>query len=123
MGLICGWGRSPGEGNGNLLQYSCLRNPMDRGAWWAKVHRVVKSQTRLDAHMHTQPQFVLQVPMKIQAGFFRKIDKLIVKFTCKFNEPRIAKTFLRKSKSWRIHTWQFKNLVQRYSIQDNEVLA
>ena len=31
-------GRSPGEGNGNLLQYSCLRNPMDRGAWWATVH-------------------------------------------------------------------------------------
>ena len=69
VSLIPGSGRSPGEGNGNLLQYSCLRNPMDRGAWWAKVHRVVKSQTRLDAHMHTQPQFVLQVPMKIQAGF------------------------------------------------------
>ena len=32
-GLIPGWGRSPGEGNGNLLQYSCLENPMDRGAW------------------------------------------------------------------------------------------
>ena len=36
-----------GEGNGNLLQYSCLENPMDRGAWWAAVHRVAKSQTRL----------------------------------------------------------------------------
>ena len=34
-----------GEGNGNPLQYSCLENPMDRGAWWATVHRVVKSQT------------------------------------------------------------------------------
>ena len=37
---IPGSGRSPGEGNGNLLQYSCLENPMDRGAWWATVHGV-----------------------------------------------------------------------------------
>ena len=36
-----------GEGNGNPLQYSCLENPMNRGAWWATVHRVAKSQTRL----------------------------------------------------------------------------
>ena len=39
--------RSPGEGNGNPLQYSCLENPVDRGAWRATVHRVAKSQTRL----------------------------------------------------------------------------
>ena len=44
-GLIPGWGRSPGEGNGNPLQYSCLRNPMDRGAWRALVHGATKSQT------------------------------------------------------------------------------
>ena len=44
-GLIPGLGRSPGEGNGNPLQFSCLENPMDRGAWWATVHRVAKSQT------------------------------------------------------------------------------
>ena len=42
-GLIPGSGRSPGEGLGNPLQYSCLKNPMDRGAWWATVHRVTKS--------------------------------------------------------------------------------
>ena len=47
LGSIPGSGRSPGEGNGNPLQYSCLENPMDRGAWWATVHRVAKSQTRL----------------------------------------------------------------------------
>ena len=41
-----GW-ESPGEGNGNLLQYSCLENPMDGGAWWATVHVVAKSWTRL----------------------------------------------------------------------------
>ena len=40
-------GRSPGGGNGNPLQYSCLENPMDRGAWWATVYRIAKSWTRL----------------------------------------------------------------------------
>ena len=46
-GLIPGSGRSPGEGNGNPLQYSCLEDPMDRGAWQATVHRVTKSWTWL----------------------------------------------------------------------------
>ena len=46
VGLIPGSGRPPGEGNGNLLQYSCLGNPMDRGAWWATVHGVTKSWTQ-----------------------------------------------------------------------------
>ena len=41
-GLIPGWGRSPGGGHGNPLQYSCLENSMDRGAWRATVHRVAK---------------------------------------------------------------------------------
>ena len=40
-------GRFPGEGNGNPLKYSCLENPMERGAWWPTVHGVSKSQTRL----------------------------------------------------------------------------
>ena len=44
-GLIPVWGRIPGREHGNLLQYSCLENPMDRGAWWATVHMVTKSQT------------------------------------------------------------------------------
>ena len=47
MGLIPGEGRSPGEGHDNPLQYSCLEDPMDKGAWQAMVHRVAKSQTRL----------------------------------------------------------------------------
>ena len=42
VGLIAGSGRSPGEGNGNTLQYSCLGNPMDRGTWQATVHGVAK---------------------------------------------------------------------------------
>ena len=44
-GSIPGLGRSPGEGNGNPLQYSCLENPMDRGTWRATVHGVAKSRT------------------------------------------------------------------------------
>ena len=46
-GLILGSGRSPAGGHGNLLQYSCLENPMDRRAWWATGHRVTQSRTRL----------------------------------------------------------------------------
>jgi len=42
VGLIPGWGRAPGEGNGNSLQYSCLENSVDGGAWRAKAHRVAK---------------------------------------------------------------------------------
>ena len=42
LSSIPGLGRSPGEGNGNPLQYSCLENPLDRGAWWATVHGVTK---------------------------------------------------------------------------------
>ena len=47
LGSIPGSGRSAGEGNGNPLQYSCRENSMDGGAWWAVVHRVTKSRTRL----------------------------------------------------------------------------
>ena len=43
--LIHGLERSPGEGNGNPFQHSCMENPMDRGAWWATVHRVAQSDT------------------------------------------------------------------------------
>ena len=52
MGSVHGLGRSPAGGNGNPFQYSCLENPMDRGAWQATVHGVAKSRTRLS--MHTQ---------------------------------------------------------------------
>ena len=55
-GLINGSGRSSGEGNGNLLQYSCLENPMDGGAWLATVHGVTKSWTQLNDF-----RFTLQV--------------------------------------------------------------
>ena len=52
-GSIAGLGRSPGEGNGNPLQYSCLENSMDRGAWWARVYGVTKSWTQLTFSLFT----------------------------------------------------------------------
>ena len=55
MGSVPGLGRFPEEGHDNQLQYSCLENPIDRGAWWATVHRVAKSRTRLKRlSMHTR---------------------------------------------------------------------
>ena len=58
MGSIPGVGRSPGEGNGNPLQYSYLEDPMDGGAWWAAVHGVAKSRTQLSTHAHTHRRVV-----------------------------------------------------------------
>ena len=51
-GSIPGWERSPGEGHGNPLQYSCLENPVDRGAWWATVYLVAKSRIQLTHSIH-----------------------------------------------------------------------
>ena len=69
LGLIPALGESPREGNGNPLQYSCLENPMDRGAWQATVHGVTKSWTRLKLlGMHTGsvipsvPQMIMTEP-------------------------------------------------------------
>ena len=53
VGSVPGLGRSPGEGKGYPLQYSCLENPMDREAWQAEVHGVAKSWTWLNEHIHT----------------------------------------------------------------------
>ena len=66
---IPGWGRSPGVGNGNPLQYSCLENCMDRGAWRATVHGVAKSQTWLSdwtyTHTHTHTMALAQVDLTV----------------------------------------------------------
>ena len=64
VGLIPGLGRPPGEGHGNPLQYSCLENPIDRGAWRATVHGVMKSQTQLkwlSTHVGTWDYYFQQV--------------------------------------------------------------
>ena len=55
VGSILRSGRSPGEGNGNPLQYSCLENSMDKGAWWAIVHGVAKSPTQLSTQHKNKP--------------------------------------------------------------------
>ena len=57
VGSVPGLGRSPGEGNGSPLQYSCLENLMDRGAWWATVHGVAKSQTQLNGWIYLKNFF------------------------------------------------------------------
>ena len=62
LGSIPELGRSPGGGHGNPLWYSCLENPIDRGAWWSTVHRVVKSWTLTEvtpAHPHTHDNILL----------------------------------------------------------------
>ena len=80
VGLILGSGRSPGEGNGNPLQY-CLGNPMDQGAWQATVHGLVKSQTRLSTHTlllhywspgptHPAGPYVCQAPIPTSKSMF-----------------------------------------------------
>ena len=71
-GLIPGWERSPGGGNGNPLQYSYLGSPMDRGAWWATVHGVTKSWTRLTeytSHTHTETQGRMPPYIHLPNGF------------------------------------------------------
>ena len=67
-GSIPGLGRSPGEGSDNSLQYSCLENPMDRGAWQATVHRVTKSWTQLkqlSTHTLILPPILITATLKI----------------------------------------------------------
>ena len=68
LGLIPGLGRSPEEGNGNPLQYSCLENPMDGGAWWATVHWVTKSGTQLSYFTFTF--FILILKMEEKSNNF-----------------------------------------------------
>ena len=61
-GLVSESGRSPGAGNGNPFQYSCLGNPMDIGAWWATVHGVAKSQTQLSTVQTLSPVQLFVIP-------------------------------------------------------------
>ena len=69
VGSIPGLGRSPGGGHGNSLQYSCLENPMDRGAWWATVHGAAQSQTRLkQLSMHTDSVASLSISSVYKEG-------------------------------------------------------
>ena len=64
-GSIPGSGRSPAGGHSNPIQYSCLRNPMDRGGWWATVHRVARSRTQLKQLSMHACAFMPQNPDKL----------------------------------------------------------
>ena len=61
LGSIPGLGKSPGEWNGNPLQYSCLENPIGGEAWWPIVHGVAKSQTQLSDFTHSLTQWIFQL--------------------------------------------------------------
>ena len=67
MDSISGLGRSPRGGHDNPLQYFCLENPMDRGAWWATVHGAAKSQTQLITHMHIWTEHLCLPEIHIEA--------------------------------------------------------
>ena len=80
LSSIPGSGRSPGEGKGNPLQYSCLENPMDGGAWWATVHGVTKSRTRLSDLTHTQGTFYQFVFFKTRCWFINGKEQALRKW-------------------------------------------
>ena len=82
-GSIPGRGRSPGEGNDNPLQYSCLENPMDEEAWWATVHGVAKSRTRLSDFTFT---------------------------SLSASGPRVSELFTMKSLGWLCTEWLIASL-------------
>ena len=80
LGSIPGLGRSPGEGNGTLLQYSCLENPMDGGAWWATVHGVAKSQTWLSDFTFTFTSLLMMVHPLCHYEYWLPVTKIITLF-------------------------------------------
>ena len=65
LGLISGWGRSPGEGKGNPLQYSCLENSVDRGAWWATVRGVAELDTTERPTLTVPPTYSSMFPVQV----------------------------------------------------------
>ena len=76
LGSIPGSGKSPGERNGNPLQYSCLENSMDRGAWWATVHGVTKSHAQLsDFQLFT---LFLEISLPLPPASLPDSDKLYI---------------------------------------------
>ena len=82
MGWIPGLGRSLGGENGNLLQYSSLVNPMDRGAWWAMAHGVTKSQTQLSTCAHTHTHTHTHVHTRVLTHMCAHRDTCVHTCTC-----------------------------------------
>ena len=89
VGSIPGLGRFPGGGHGNPLQYSCLKNPRDREAWWATVHKVTKRWTRLKrlsahARAHTHKELIPKIKPFILHKYLHPTLKLLRTPTCSF---------------------------------------
>ena len=80
VGSIPGSGRSPGEGNVNPFQYSCLENSMDRGAWWATVHRVANSWTRHSTCFQVPELKSLNFPTVADQEFLKSYELTIIFF-------------------------------------------
>ena len=112
LGLIPGWGRSPGEGRGNPLQYSGLENPRDRGAWWAAIYGVTQSRTWLKRLSSSSKQLRLS-PVAFLCPVFHNVFLMhhIVTHLCKeYN------TFLRTK---RVHSLCMLSVCRLYTTWAN----
>ena len=99
-GSIPGWGRSPGERNGNPLQYSCLENSMDRGAWQDTGHGVAKSQTWLSTHACTLKTWKPWVQLKIWHSISERKKRVDIRGRLLERETRNVGNGLRKALSF-----------------------
>ena len=126
---IHGLGRSPGEGNGNPLQYSCLENPMDEGAWCSTVHGVTKSRTRL-SHFTSLHYRVLECKSRKSRNTWS--NRQIWPWTTEWSRaeanrvlPREDTLFQQHKK--RLYTWtspdgQYQNQIIFFAAEDGEAL-
>ena len=100
IALIPGSGRSPGEGHGNPLQYSCLENPMDRGAWWATGHRVAQSRTWLK-------QFTMHACQRCQKTTWRLEERQGTNSSSQ--RPKGANLFMSWSQTYGLQNCETRN--------------
>ena len=111
-GLVPGPLRSPGEGNGNPVQYFCLENPMDRGAWWATVHGAAKSQTRLSDLSIWSLDFCSSLSSSHISRWLKKFKESYLKFS-----GSAVKDVIKLDKlefTWSFWFWPFRNNEARH---------
>ena len=108
QGSIPGLGRSPGEENGNPLQYSCLENSTNRGGWWATVHGVTKSWTQLnDSHTHTHTIPLKNIPEELPlALILEQVQWKIIHSFSSSDNVFISSSFLKGYFSMNIQFFQ-----------------
>ena len=114
LGSIPGWGRSPGEGNGNLLQYSCLENSVDRGAWRATVHGVSKSPTHWTAVTFPEIQSPSALPVCPRPEIRQKGSPCVIIFVFPYvcsseNKKKTTVTFLKSKDDIKMPSIFFRN--------------